>query len=872
MAKKDKEFDDLIAKMMARIDELDPKLLDDISESLMKRSDGEGFEVLDELRDLKSNKHEKPTVEFLDMDLPDYVDFWDYYEDRYPQEDYDAFMSECRRMKQRKKGQLAKDINAFLESVPVYYAEDYTIISHQLWMVAAAVAKFDLKECHLPFINLLRCEDFFIQDALMDDEIGSINMYAELCHDHLKELFDVAIDERVMPFARGVAIGAIAKSAIYSPKDQLLITGYLRQIIETYRERVADDRKVAVTMIRATSLIIARMHFTSLMPLITETYRKLRIRAKGPGTISRVEALMNDENETLGKDEKIVDYIEGFLKFQEMIGNPYADDYDDDDEYADYEEVDDEEDEPFDFTQPKKKSIRKDRYSIEQMRKVNTANGKVKILGQDMSEAHPKGLAITTDRDYLNFANGIVGRISGMAHDLSPMDIKTIAMKCTLYFEDVIADAGIWRSFVETMRKMYGKPLPFYAVDEKNYYSDEPNLEDVKLLVWLARLDSHQGGVANPENPVMMKMAEVIYGYMEEMFEKMPINEALADYFRKAEFIKDFYQARDAVKWVYLSNYLTSTTNALNTMIDEANMLYNIYGEEAFYQAESTLIFTEHIGPLALYAKDWLAMILESNGNKKAAQMIRDMEGTTTAYHIKERGDNLFGNYSLERPDGVLMEFDQDGFERVVNNPKGGDYVYGCIIRFDDKWYLSGCSMINNRLKELYDEQVEKLKHNKNIGCPNYDKVMKKNGGSKLFYFKDTDAVKKFVTKELGMRLKDVSVPLLDTYHEYWLVFIPDASGNLLFVPEVATLICDKKNPYYDEEVAKEDRFNLILNMPYALSSYIMEHNLLPFAGFVSIEGDEKGRQQLQENYDFVIRCLAPEHMDMPSVKDMRVL
>lgn len=843
MAKNDDEIEAMMEKMLGRIGDMSPEMLEDVLQGLEKRAAGEGHEVLDGLRDFESNKHDVPTKDFANLILPYYVDFWEYYEDRYPNEDYEEFMDECKK-KSRKKTQLANDINEFLESIPDYYANGYTLISHQIWMVAAAIQKYSLKACHKSLLEVLRCEDLLIMDVFMDDELGSMNLYADICHEHLAELFNLATDERVMPYARGVAIGALAKSISYMPKESLLIVNYLRQIIETYRMRAKADRKVSVEIIRATSLIIAKMQMDSLMPLIRETYRKLRISSKGAGTLSRVEKIMENGDGTFRRKESIVTYIEDFLEFQRNIGNPYADD--DDDDLFDYKG---------------KRTVNSDRYSLDNLRKVNVINGKVRIIERDVVDSHPKDISTATDKDYLNFANGIVKRITGLAPDLSALDIRTIALKCTLYFEDVIADVGIWRSFVETMRKMYGKPLPFYQVDEKNYYSDEPNYEDVRLLLWLSRFDSHTSGVANPENPVLTKIAKIIYEYMEEMFETMPINEALVNYFHDASFMQDFYTARDAVKWAYLSSYLSCTTKGQTTMIDEANGLYAVCGEQAFYQAESTVIYTNRIGPLGLYAKDWLAMILESNGKTHEAQIIRDMAGTCTAYHLKERTADLFGNYTLERPDGMLLEMTKDEFDFIRGEAKTIDYLYGCMIRFDGRWYLSGLSSWDKRFKELFDEMADNQKKLKNAGIPNYDKLLKKNGGSPLFYFKDTDSMKKFITEEAGVKLQDVNIPLFAGHHSYWLVFFPGANANWLFVPDVAKFICDPRNPYYNEDEAKEEQLSLSLNVPYVLSFYLYKHNMLPHAGFVSIEGAEKGKAQVQENYDFMIRCFASEHM-----------
>lgn len=862
MAKNDDKIEKLMAEMLERIGEMSPDLLEDVMQGFEKRIAGEGHEVLDDLRDFESNKHDVPTESISDMTLSYYVDFWDYYEDKHPDEDYEEFMEECKD-RSRKNSKLAKDINAFLRSIPVYYADDYTLISHQIWMVAAAIQKYDLKACHKPLMDVLRCEDIVIQDIFMDDELGSMNLYADICHEHLAELFNLATDDRVMPYARGVAIGALAKSAIYSLKDTLLIVKYLRQIIEIYCMRAKTDRKVSVELIRATSLIAAKMRMEILMPLISETYRKLRISKKGIGALSRVEEIMKEGDEPFMRKESIVKYFEDFLEFQRMIGNPYnnEEDYNDDDN-DEYDKYDDEYDDDDDYDgYNNRRTVNEDRYNIDQLRKVNIINGKVKIVGQNLVDAHPKGISTTTDMDYIKFANGIVKRITGFAVDLTNLDVWTIALKCTLYFEDVIADVGIWRSFVETMRKMYGKPLPFYKVDDKNYYSDEPNYEDVLLLLWLSRLDSHTSGIANPENPVLTNMAKVIYDYMEEMFETMPINEALVGYFHEAAFMHDFYTARDAVKWAYLSSYISCTTKGVSYMIDQANGFYDVYGEEAFYQAESTVIYTNRIGPLGLYAKDWLAMILEANGKTSEAQIIRDITGTCTACHLKERTADSFGNYTLEKPDGTLIEMNKEEFDIIRGEAKTVDYLYGCMIKFDGKWYLSGMSSWNNRFKEGYDEMTENQKKLKKASASSNDKLKKKNGGSPLLYFKDTESMTKFVTKEAGLRLQDINLPLFAESHSYWLVYIPDAGKNMLFVPDIARYICDPNNPFYDDEEAKDEQLSISLNVPYVLSTYLFEHDMLPHAGFNCVDGAEKGKTQVHENYDFIVRCLASEHM-----------
>ena len=39
---------------------------------------------------------------------------------------------------------------------------------------------------------------------------------------------------------------------------------------------------------------------------------------------------------------------------------------------------------------------------------------------------------------------------------------KRVALAIVGYFQDIISDAGLWRSFVGQMQTIYGRYLPFY--------------------------------------------------------------------------------------------------------------------------------------------------------------------------------------------------------------------------------------------------------------------------------------------------------------------------------------------------------------------------------------------------------------------------
>lgn len=66
--------------------------------------------------------------------------------------------------------------------------------------------------------------------------------------------------------------------------------------------------------------------------------------------------------------------------------------------------------------------------------------------------------------------------------------LKAIISRVVMYFEDIVADAGMWRAFVRKNQELYGRSYLFYE-SEGELYVDEPDINAVRLLVWDAFRD-----------------------------------------------------------------------------------------------------------------------------------------------------------------------------------------------------------------------------------------------------------------------------------------------------------------------------------------------------------------------------------------------
>ena len=106
------------------------------------------------------------------------------------------------------------------------------------------------------------------------------------------------------------------------------------------------------------------------------------------------------------------------------------------------------------------------------------------ITLKDIRKGHPFGFSSATDTDYVRIANTVYEMLHYISFCAQRTDeeMKRMAIKLTLYFEDIVSEIGLWRSFVHLHQSLYGKPLPFYYTG-MGYTEDEPNIYDIQYLL-----------------------------------------------------------------------------------------------------------------------------------------------------------------------------------------------------------------------------------------------------------------------------------------------------------------------------------------------------------------------------------------------------
>ena len=487
----------------------------------------------------------------------------------------------------------------------------------------------------------------------------------------------------------------------------------------------------------------------------------------------------------------------------------------------------------------------------------------LQITVQDIVMRHPMGMRCATDFYYAKVGNRLLRQLSknptkqGLSEDV----MMKMALKTVLYFEDVICDSGIWRSFVEKHQALYDKTLPFYSV-KGEYYADEPHVRDIQLLLWDVMMEEHENEIINPENPGLSAIAFDFYEVLDDEFEKAPINETLKDFFEHPVFIGDFIEMRNVLQWICSTCYLTAGRYKLRGFHETFESIikllrFDSHDNRAVYAAMCQQPFKYKTGMLALLPQEWLAGILECNGRNAEASELRAIE---------------FRPYDLYKLDGFDDTFirlsDTQGREVVVRKDSYGDMrdstlmaTDGCVasfVKYLGEWNTNGMDSWG-RFGKAYEEQREKKRRYKS-GVPqkNYEAMMKKSGGSPLFYLRDGKDARRFLMEEVGIPESLMRPSELDD-KEYMVAWVPSPDEDVFFAPDAALAIMDERNPYYKAVDDSETGMDLISapgRLPGDMVRYLIAHNMLPDVALNHLHGAEAGRELAQKNLDFLARSI----------------
>ena len=252
-----------------------------------------------------------------------------------------------------------------------------------------------------------------------------------------------------------------------------------------------------------------------------------------------------------------------------------------------------------------------------------------------------------TDKYYFNLCN----RLADIARErkLFPSYPEKVMERAALvligYYQDVICDAGIWRSFINECRRLYGYTVPFYSKEDSGYMDYELNKADVQFMVWYALSMNYENRrVCYPFDKEILEGAEVWYEELERVYDESPLP---VDYRLASELEIHAEEDREAImklaNWLFLHCYLMTPAYALT--LTEITSEFDLSKEEGIIDLQKKIdasMWQDPTGPLALYLGEWLYLIVEQRPAPQSKQKISDGEHKYfTAFTKFTGGKNL---------------------------------------------------------------------------------------------------------------------------------------------------------------------------------------------------------------------------------------
>lgn len=321
---------------------------------------------------------------------------------------------------------------------------------------------------------------------------------------------------------------------------------------------------------------------------------------------------------------------------------------------------------------------------------------KSRIFIKQWMNAKPYESSSKTDIYYLSLCNRVRQNLkkNSCEHLLGIyLDETQISEFCCLlvsYFEDVISETNVWKSFIDKHEEIYGRLLPFY--DTTEYTRDEINVQDVRFLVWYFMSTMQSEKYFDPLSGFMLEAAKATMEVFEEEFETAPENELLKSYYTLPE-TADYYEVRHFMQVVLLGTYLFKNDTEARYLMQVDELLNSSDEIEDIHLLENYLndlkdnytLFT-CTKLLSLRSNEWVAAILGKEHPLHDA--INDIPEKINAWFLY-KGQNRENIFLEHVATGVKFEMTKDSYE-PIDTIEEESIMYAGLVQWKGEWWLSG--------------------------------------------------------------------------------------------------------------------------------------------------------------------------------------
>lgn len=225
-----------------------------------------------------------------------------------------------------------------------------------------------------------------------------------------------------------------------------------------------------------------------------------------------------------------------------------------------------------------------------------------KIYPKEWMAVHPYKQTTSDDLYYTDIANQVyqVCKQTGFSEiGMSDEQVRSISVRMTAYFEDVISGLNIWHSFITDYKQHFGKYLPFFTTDI-DYYDDEVNTQDIRFLLWHFTQQyfgrQHEAFV-NPDNPLLQMVAVEISKIFDAHWEYAPENTMFKALFSSTTRYQTIEDYDNVLFWMHYNSYLMVNSE------EEVVNLFSDYAKNTSDQEESYDKYVELRYAMAHYGR-----------------------------------------------------------------------------------------------------------------------------------------------------------------------------------------------------------------------------------------------------------------------------
>ena len=262
-----------------------------------------------------------------------------------------------------------------------------------------------------------------------------------------------------------------------------------------------------------------------------------------------------------------------------------------------------------------------------------------------------------TDRYYYDLAARLVKVAMEKRIPVHESLIERAALCVIGYYQDMIADAGLWHGFTDECRRLYATPVPFFIVED-DYIDYELNREDIGFLVWYSIAMYSDDRCIDPFKPALVRLADLWFDELEAVYVEAPVPEG---YHLAHELEVYAEEDREMIlklgNWLYLNSWLLRPAFAFTAGSIISDMNSAGKSPEEITAALQDAIKQEPTGPLALYIGEWVNLTVhhrlptrrqrkESKESHPAFDKLVSATGGSPVKFIE--GYDAFNNFLIE--------------------------------------------------------------------------------------------------------------------------------------------------------------------------------------------------------------------------------